>query len=131
MSVPIEISEIHGAAELQQWFGYWPSFHDAEILGLDLNRKGSSSLLVHTWEMTKEIDDKGYYVLAKHVVVEFIFEAVSGVSLNGFNDQNVIFQLVIEKTDSGFRVTLGDCYGLAGSIDAEKLSIRLTPGKPA
>jgi hypothetical protein len=98
---------------------------------LDLNRKGSSSLRVHTWEMTKEIDDKGYYVLAKHVVVEFIFEGVSGLSLNGFNHQNVIFELVIEKADSGFRVTLGDCYGLAGSIDAEKLSIRLTPGKPA
>jgi hypothetical protein len=131
MSVPIETSEIHGAAELQEWFGYWPSFHDAEIVGLHLNRKGSSSLRVHTWEMTKEIDEKGYYVLAKHVVVEFIFEAVSGLSLNGFNHQNVIFGLAIEKTDSGFRVTLYDCYGLAGSIEAEKMSLRLTPGKPA
>ena len=131
MSVPIEISEIHGAAELQEWFGYWPSFHDAEIVGLHLNRKGSSSLRVHTWEMTKEIDEKGYYVLAKHVVVEFIFEAVSGLSLNGFNLQNVIFGLAIEKTDPGFRVTLDDCYGLAGSIVAEKMSLCLTPGKPA
>jgi len=131
MSVPIEISEIDGVAELQEWFGYWPSFHDAEVLGLHLNRKGSSSLRVHTWEMTKEIDEKGYYVLAKHAVVEFSFEAVSGLSLNGFNHQNVIFGLAIEKTDSGFRVTLDACYGLAGSIEAEKISLRLTPGKPA
>ncbi len=131
MSVPIEISEIDGVAELQEWFGYWPSFHDAEVLGLHLNRKGSSSLRVHTWEMTKEIDEKGYYVLAKHAVVEFIFDAVSGLSLNGFNHQNVIFALAIEKTDSGFRVTLDDCYGLAGSIEAEKMSLRLTPGNPA
>jgi len=131
MPVPIEISEIHGAAELQEWFGYWPSFHDAEIVGLHLNRKGSSSLRVHTWEMTKEIDEKGYYLLAKHVVVEFIFEAVSGLSLNGFNHQNVIFGLAIEKTNAGFRVTLDDCYGLAGSIEAENMSLRLTPGEPA
>ena len=131
MPVPIEISEIHGAAELQEWFGYWPSFHDAEIVGLHLNRKGSSSLRVHTWEMTKEIDEKGYYLLAKHVVVEFIFEAVSGLSLNGFNHQNVIFGLAIEKTDAGFRVTLDDCYGLAGSIEAENMSLCLTPGEPA
>lgn len=129
--MPIEISEIDGVAELQEWFGYWPSFHDAEVLGLHLNRKGSSSLRVHTWEMTKEIDEKGYYVLAKHAVVEFIFDAVSGLSLNGFNHQNVIFALAIEKTDSGFRVTLDDCYGLAGSIEAEKMSLRLTPGNPA
>lgn len=131
MSVPVEISKIQGAAELESWFGYWPSFHDAEIVGLHLNRKGSSSLRVHTWEMTKEIDDKGCYVLAKHILVEFIFEAVNGLNLNGFNHQNVIFGLAIEKTDSGFRVTLDDCYGLAGSIESEKLSFRLTPGKPA
>jgi Immunity protein 50 len=131
MFMPIEISEIPGAAELQEWFGYWPSFHDAEIVGLNLNRKGSSSLRVHTWEMTEDIDEKGYYVLAKHIVVEFIFEGVSGLSLHGFNQQNVVFGLAIEKTDSGFRVTLDDCYGLAGSIETERMSLRLTPGKPA
>lgn len=131
MSVPVNIGEIEGAAELEEWFGYWPSFHDAEIVSLHLNRTGSSSLRVHTREMTKEIDDKGYYVLAKHVVVEFVFEAVCGLSLSGFNQQNVIFGLAIEKTDSGFQVTLDDCYGLAGSIVSEKLSFRLTPGKPA
>jgi hypothetical protein len=130
MSLPVEISNIQGAAELEEWFGSWPSFHDAEILALHLNRKESSSLRLHTWEMTKEIDDKGYYVRAKHLLVEFIFESVSGLSLNGFNHQNVIFGLAIEKTDSGFRVTLDDCYGLAGSIESEKLSLRLTPGKP-
>lgn len=131
MSVPVKISEIQGAAELEEWFGYWPSFHDAEIVSLHLNRMESSSLRVHTWEMTKEIDDKGHYVLAKHILVEFIFEAVSGLSLNGFNHQTVIFGLAIEKTDSGFRVTLDDCYGLAGCIESVKLSLRLTPGKPA
>lgn len=131
MSVPVNIGEIEGAAELEEWFGYWPSFHDAEIVSLHLNRTGSSSLRVHTWEMTKEIDDKGYYKLAKHVVVEFVFEVVCGLSLSGFNQQNVIFGLGIEKTDSGFRVALDDCYGLAGSIEAEKLSLRLTPGRPA
>src|SRR5579863_6498910 len=103
MPLPIEIKDIHGASELLDWFGYWPSFHDAEIVSLHLNRGENSSLRVHTWEMTKEVDEKGYYVLAKHVVVEFILEAVSGLSLNGFNHQNVIFGLEVEKIDSGFR----------------------------
>jgi hypothetical protein len=131
MAMPAEIKQIPGAAELHDWFGYWPDFHDAEIISLHLNRKGSSSLLVHTWEMTKEVDEKGYYVLAKHVVVEFILETVSGLSLNGFSHQNVIFGLEVGKTDSGFRLTLDDCYGLAGSIEAERMSLRITPGKPS
>ena len=81
--------------------------------------------------MTKEVDDKGYFVTAKHVVVEFTLADVSGLSLNGFNHQNVIVELIIEKTDSGVRLTLDECYGLAGSIEASEMSIRLTPGKPS
>lgn len=131
MTVPIEIKEIPGAAELHAWFGYWPSFHDAEITSLHLHRKGPSSLRVHTWETTKEVDEKGYYVMAKHVVVEFILETVSGLGLTGFNHQNVIFGLALEKTDSGFRLTLDECYGLAGSIEAESVSILITPGMPS
>ena len=38
MAVPIDLQEISGAAELRDWFGYWPMFHDAEIISLHLNR---------------------------------------------------------------------------------------------
>jgi len=131
MAVPSEIKEIPGAAELYDWFGYWPDFHDAEIISLHLNRKGTSSLCVHAWDTTKEVDEKGHYVMAKHIVVEFIFENVSDLALNDFSHQNVIFGLDIEKIDSGFRLTLGGCYGLAGSIEAERMSLRITPGKPS
>jgi Immunity protein 50 len=131
MTVPTEVEEIPGVVELHDWFGYWPGFHDAEIISLYLNRKGISSLRVHTWEMTKQVDEKGYFVLAKHIVVEFVFENVSALNLTGFSQQNVIFGLDIEKTGSGFRLTLDECYGLAGSIEAERLSLRITPGKPS
>jgi hypothetical protein len=52
MAMPIEIGEIPGAVELHDWFGYWPDFHDAEIISLHLNRKGCSSLRVHAWDTT-------------------------------------------------------------------------------
>ena len=131
VAVPTDLQEIPGAAELHDWFGFWPTFHDSEIISLHLNRKGSSNLRIHTWDMTKEVDEKGYYVLTKHVIVEFVFETVSGLNLTGFNHQNVIFELGIEKTDSGFRLNLDECYGVAGSIEAERMSIRITPGKPS
>jgi len=129
MAVPTDLQEIPGAAELHDWFGYWPTFHDAEIISLHLNRKGCSNLHVHTWEMTKETDEKGYYVLVKHVVVEFAIEGVCALDLDGFNHQNVIFGLSIEKTDLGFRLTLDECYGLAGSIESQRVSIRVIPGE--
>lgn len=128
--MPTEVENIPGAAELRDWFGYWPGFHDAEIVSLHLNRNGVSFLLVHTWEMTKQVDEKGHYVLTKHIVVEFLLENISALSLTGFSHQNVIFGLDIEKTEAGFRLTLDECYGLSGSLEAESLSVRLKPGKP-
>ena len=130
MALPTDVKEVPGAMELHDWFGYWPDFHDAEIISLHLNRNGSSSLRVHTWETTKEVDGKGYYVQTRHVVVGFILENVSGLSLNGFNHQNVIFGLGIEEVVSGYRLTLDECYGLAGSVEADKILLRITPGKP-
>jgi len=43
--------------------------------------------------MTKETDERGYYVLAKHVVVEFVLEEIPDLSLSGFSHQNVLFGL--------------------------------------
>lgn len=130
MDFPVELAAINGAEELRNWLGYWPSFHDAEIISLHLNRADASTLVVYTWEMTNEIDAKGYYVEAKHVVVEFVMNAVFDLSLSGFNHQNVISSLSVDRLESGYRLTLGYCFGIAGTIDAEEISIRSTPGKP-
>jgi hypothetical protein len=65
---------------------------------------------VHTWKMTKEVDEKGYFVLAKHVVVEFVIEGLGDLSISGFNHQNVLFGIAIEKAERGFRVDLYPSY---------------------
>jgi hypothetical protein len=130
MEFPPELEAVEGAKDLRDWFGYWPTFHDAEVIRLHLNRSDASTLALHTWETTNEVDKKGFYVLTKHVVVEFVMKEVVGLSLNGFNNQNVVFGLAIDRVDGGYRLTLEDCYGIAGTIDATDISIRLAPGKP-
>lgn len=130
MEFPPELGAVEGAKDLHDWFGYWPSFHDAELIRLDLNRNDTSTMVLHTWEMTKEIDAEGLYVLSKHVVVEFVLNGIVGVNLDGFDHENVLFGLVIEKVDHGYPLTLDDCNGMTGTIEATSISIRLTPGKP-
>jgi hypothetical protein len=39
--------EFPGTDKIIQWFGQWPSFHDAEILELHLNRTGESWIKIH------------------------------------------------------------------------------------
>ena len=125
-----ELASIAGAQELYDWFGYWPDFHDAEVLKLHLDRSGASSLVVHTWETTGRVNAQGFYDQARHVVVEFVLDAVSGLNLEDFNHQNVIADLGVTKTETGFRLELGSSYGLSGTIEAQKIAVRITPGKP-
>jgi hypothetical protein len=81
--------------------------------------------------MTDQVDDRNFFILTKHVVVEFILTEVSELELSGFSHQNVLFGLDVEKFDEGFGLRLDPCYGLAGTIEAKAISIRLTPGKPS
>jgi len=89
MESPPELEAVEGAKNLRDWFGYWPSFHDAEVIELHLCRSSSFSVKIHTWETTKEVDVlHGYNVTVKHVVVEFLFKGISSLSLSGFNNHH-------------------------------------------
>ena len=126
----IAMSEIPGAANVVQWFGYWPTFHDAEIIEVSIRREGKSSLRIHTWRSTSQIDPKSHYINDRHAVVTFGFEQISDLELTNFNHQNVIGGLQIEHSGSGFRVKIDPCFGLDGYIEAAQLEVSLEPGNP-
>ena len=87
---------IAGAQELHDWFGYWPSFHDSEIVSLHLNRTNPSALKIHSWHTTSEVDEAGYYVQTKHAVIEFLIETF------GVVPDRSLWEELIEKTKSLF-----------------------------
>ena len=126
-----DVPPIPGADALAAWFGSWPSFHDAEIHELHLDRQGVSWLRVHTWRMTDRVDDKGYYVLENHVMVTFNMRQIATLLLDGFSHQNVIFALSLEQTAGGWIMTLDPCYGFSGMIEAKEMSIEFIPIEPA
>lgn len=125
------IRDVAGAEALVQWFGKWPSFHDAEVLSLELNRVGTSCVRIHTWEMTGEVDAKGFYVLRKHMKVSFSLDGLKDLELAGFTSQNVIFGLDIRRSEEGLQLVLDPCYGVAGSLTAEAIRVEFEPGMPA
>ncbi len=83
-------------------FGYWPSFHDAEVLRFSLDRKGHGDphgptveSIVHVFEITSEISPKGQYALAKHSLVTFRFLEVDALELSEFDQRNSLWALEI------------------------------------
>ncbi len=115
------LCEVPGGQQLMEWFGgRVPSFHDAEVLELALDRdKARCNIKIHAFQMTSEVDAKGFFVLDRHVVVSFQLEGVANLELNDFNEQNAIYGLALSRTaDQGFRLELDPCYGLFGFIEA-------------
>jgi hypothetical protein len=125
--VPDFNEAVPGVPELIAWFGYWPSFHDAEVLELSLLSTGSSTLRLRTWELTNEVNEEGYFRCVKHVIVSFILEKVTAIHLDGFKPQSIISELLFKQTAEGYELTLEGCYGVEGTITAELVRIEFRP----
>ena len=103
-------------------FGFWPSFHDAEVHRATLDRgrgdeRPSITIVVHAFASDGSVDEKGYYRVVTSVLVTLKCRDVSASDLRDLGPQNVLSSLDFESTDKGgIRVTLGPCYGLTGSL---------------
>jgi hypothetical protein len=131
----IECPQIEGAQIVLNWFGYWPSFHDAEVVSILLDRSGKSKVRVHAFEMTSEVDANGYFVSTKHAIITFELEGfvsdeTGSTHLNWFNHQNVLSGASVRQVVGGYELVLDGIYGVDGSLYCEKLNVTLEPGIP-
>ena len=111
-------------------FGGWPSFHDAEVLRLHLDRPGSEGpileIAIHVFEMTKDVDSKGYSVLRRHTEVTLRFTRVRSLRVESFNGQNVLSSLDVAQVDPGksegrrLRVRMPSSYGMEAEFECER-----------
>jgi len=127
------MTDIQNKKALIDIFGHWPSFHDAEILRMSLEREGEDGPYleahIHVFEMTSEIDAKGYYVLKNPTLVTFRFTHIVLEYLKWFNQQNVLWDLEItnikpeENDGCNFKVVMPSSYGLEASFDCKDIII--------
>lgn len=108
------VAGIQNQQALIDIFGEYPSFHDAEVLSMLLERDGefgpSLTVKIHVWEMTNKTDEKGYFLLKNQTLVTFQFGRILLESLNGFNHQNVLWDLEIDEIDPQEKEHEGCCY---------------------
>ena len=129
--IPEHVALVPGANDLLRWFGYWPTFHDAEVIRVDIRRSGTSAVSVHTFEATDVVNGRGAYVCTKHVVVTFVMNGIREATCTGFNHQNVLSGLEIAVSEGAYELKLEGCYGVDATITADALRIDLAPGAPS
>jgi hypothetical protein len=120
--------KIPGAESVVDWFGKWPSFHDAEIMTLHIDReRRPSSMRIRAFTLSDRTDASGRFIRERDALVVFEFTGIRAVRIEGEDAdvQNVISSLLVEQVNDGYRLVLGPCYGMAGEIVVKDLSVRL------
>lgn len=121
------IGDLEGGAELCAWFEDVPSFQDATLRELELRQGAASRLVAHAFQMTSEVDARGYFVLTKHVDVTFtIFELIE-VQLYDFTEAGIIFALGIEIDLDSTTLSFESSYGVHGRIKAKRVAMSFEP----
>ncbi|HVS45482.1 MAG TPA: Imm50 family immunity protein [Verrucomicrobiae bacterium] len=120
---------VGNANAITEIFGGWPTFHDAEVVSMHLQRgPGSPSLecVIHVSEATQEIDAHGFYVQKNHTLVTLAFRNIRLHELSGFNHQNVIYELEIDFAPKGtgrFSVYLPSSNGCEAQFNCDEIDV--------
>ena len=127
------LDDIEHADIVLSHFGYWPSFHDAEVISMNFvrdNEKGHASMhmKILAFEMTDKLKD-GSFQLVEYCLIDIEFFDLEKSEINGFNHQNVLEGLQFGKRDNVMFCKLNTSYGVDGYIEAKKIRInKLTLG---
>jgi hypothetical protein len=128
MTPAAETPPVSGSDTVVSWFGYWPGFHDSEIIEL---RLGAESVLrLRAFEMTDQIDAAGCYKLRKHCIVSFWFADEVEFSVTSDSGSNgIVFGLDFQKTGDRLKMEIQSSCGVDGWITAKTWRVELEPGK--
>ena len=133
-------SLIQGSEKLTSIFGYWPSFHDAEIIDLHFWRgvvepdQGRYdfpvlTLRIHVWDLTNEVNSKEFLVLKHHTLTTLQFCDVDEFRMEGFNHQNAILGLSVTHQQRAkgpspcFVVHLEPAFGMGASFSCLRVEV--------
>jgi hypothetical protein len=127
---------------LENLFGHWPDFHDAEVLALriDMSGHGAPALEVEfdVAEMSEDVDERGYYRDRQRARTTLRFERVANLKLEGIYVQNVVFEMLLEPAGSddfdevmrdepvgrrSFRVSWSSSLGMAANFLCNRVEV--------
>lgn len=130
------MKDIVNSEILEAIFGRWPTFHDAEVIQVRLDRGKQAAdgtqpptmeIDVHVFEMTNEVGPGGTYVHRNHTLTTLLFRGIDQVQMDEFNQQNVLFDLEMERGPESekrrWTVILQPSYGLGASFTCEEIEV--------
>ena len=132
----IVAENIAGTEMVVAALGYWPTFHDAEVISFTAERALPFKfgftvvrLAVHVrrYETIGEGTARYEQVLRKSVLVRFLFNGACELELSDFNHQNVINAISVARVEgieaAPLLVDIESIWGFGGSLRCSSASI--------
>lgn len=129
---------ILGAEHLTRIFGRWPSFHDAEVVRLTLDRADPErgdfggptlTLAVRVFTFGPDIAPSGHYVLHHETLATLQFRGVAQLALDDFNQQNALLGLRIDDIRGrqleglAWEVELTPAFGVGAQFQCAEVAV--------
>lgn len=116
---------IEDAQHVTRLFGRWPTFHDSEVLEFTLTRSpvATAVLRLYAFTTTAETQESGFYKRVNECEVTMQFVNIDGLHIDGFNEQNVLAEILITTNSAGFEVLLAGLYGLHASFKCDRIRV--------
>jgi hypothetical protein len=126
------IERIENHEKLLEMFSGWPSFHDAEVIGIELNREGPNppvlTLNIYVFSLSSALNEQGHFVKSREAIVTFEFFGVGLDHIDGFNAQNVLSSLRIASKPGAdtprLQVGLVPLYGVSAEFSCDRGAVR-------
>ncbi len=129
--------EIKNVEKLIEVFGRYPSFHDAEILSIKLERsfdkRSSNSALtakIRIYQARERFNNsEEKFIRWKNYEVDFEFSDIKLLQLENFNHQNVINDLIVKTLPTSeterhvFSVQIESIFGCEAFFKCNKVEI--------
>lgn len=128
--------KIQNSQLLTKIFGGWPSFHDAEVVSITLNRKSADESIgseliadIYLFKITSKVSEEGKYILENKTLLRLRFEEIKELEMAGFDRQNVLMGLAIKDISDQqlerikFQVSFDGVFGMEATFQCFKIVI--------
>lgn len=120
-----EINELITNSQLvTEYFGYWPTFHDSEIINISLEREGvTARMKIYVFNLLDEVNEQGAYKKDKECYITLKLNNITEISMSNFNHQNVIEELNLEEKLDQIHFLINSSFGLYGEITCSEILV--------
>jgi hypothetical protein len=119
----LALAMIEGAAKLVDFYGYWPSFHDARVETISIEREGPTVTIGFTTNDLVVKDGKEQGDLLAKVTLRWYEVEELALRATEWSEENWVWDMNLTAHEKGIHTELLPNDGIGGSILSRRMEV--------